>query len=147
MTAPAESLLQRYAAAVRAKDVEALMALYAEDVRIFDAWNAWSYEGAVAWRCMVGIWFGSLGVGNADVTFSDVRSFGGGDVRTVSAFVRYSAHGSDGVEAHAMDNRLSWVIQRQAASHGESWRIVHEHTSAPVGFSDMKAILQRSPAA
>lgn len=146
MATPAESLLQSYAAAVRAKDVDALMALYAEDVRVFDAWDAWSYEGQAAWRRMVEIWFGSLGAGTCDVSFSDVRSVGSGsngDMVTVSAVARYAAHGSDDDEARAMDNRLSWVMQRQ----GESWRIVHEHTSVPVGFKDMKAILQRLPAA
>jgi hypothetical protein len=41
-----------------------------------------------------------------------------------------------------MQNRLSWVLK----TGGHVRRIVHEHTSAPMGFEDMKAILQRAKA-
>lgn len=40
-----EELLDRYAAAARAKDAEAFLSLYADDVRTFDLWSAWSYDG------------------------------------------------------------------------------------------------------
>jgi hypothetical protein len=38
-----------------------------------------------------------------------------------------------------MHNRLSWVLR----TSGHVLRIAHEHTSAPIGFEDMKAILKR----
>lgn len=38
-----------------------------------------------------------------------------------------------------MQNRISWVLK----TSGHVLRIVHEHTSAPVGFEDAKAILKR----
>ena len=41
-----------------------------------------------------------------------------------------------------MQNRISWVLR----TSGHVLRIVHEHTSAPIGFTDMKAMLQRDPA-
>jgi hypothetical protein len=40
-----------------------------------------------------------------------------------------------------MQTRLTWVLR----TRGHVLRIVHEHTSAPVGFDDSKAILQRAP--
>src|SRR5207344_2011723 len=49
-------ILDRYKAAVRARDVEALMRLYDPKVRVFDAWGIWSYEGADAWRTAVEGW-------------------------------------------------------------------------------------------
>lgn len=47
-----EQVLQRYAAAVQAKDVDSFIALYANNVRIFDMRDRWSYDGAEAWRAM-----------------------------------------------------------------------------------------------
>ena len=38
-----------------------------------------------------------------------------------------------------MQNRITWVLQ----ASGHVLRIIHEHTSAPVGFEDAKAILKR----
>ena len=55
-----EQMLDAYAAAVRAKDVDAFVALYADDVRNFDLWAEWSYDGKEALRGMVAEWFGSL---------------------------------------------------------------------------------------
>ena len=40
--------------AVRAKDVASFVALYANDVRVFDMWECWSYDGAEAWRAVAG---------------------------------------------------------------------------------------------
>ena len=55
-----EEMLERYAAAVRAKDVDAFVELYADDVRTFDLWQEWTYDGKDALRGMVAEWFGSL---------------------------------------------------------------------------------------
>jgi hypothetical protein len=38
-------MLNAYAAAVRTKDVDAFVGLYADDVRNFDLWAEWSYDG------------------------------------------------------------------------------------------------------
>jgi ketosteroid isomerase-like protein len=35
--------------------------------------------------------------------------------------------------------RVTWSLARRESA----WKIVHEHTSAPIGFKDLKAILQR----
>ena len=43
-------LLATYESAVFKKDVETFMHLYDTDVRVFDAWGVWSYEGADAWQ-------------------------------------------------------------------------------------------------
>ena len=54
-----EEMLNAYAAAVRTKDVDAFVGLYADDVRNFDLWAEWSYDGKEALRGMVAEWFGS----------------------------------------------------------------------------------------
>ena len=125
-----QEMLERYAAAVRAKDVDAFVGLYADDVRTFDLWSVWSYDGKPALREMVSEWFGSLGDDEVvAVAFDDVRTRSGGEVAAVSAFTTFTALSPAGEELRSMNNRLTWVLQRD----GGSWRIAHEHTSAPAG--------------
>jgi hypothetical protein len=58
---PIDEVAAGYAAAVSAADVDAFVELYDDDVRVFDTWGRWSYDGLVEWRAMVREWFGSLG--------------------------------------------------------------------------------------
>jgi uncharacterized protein (TIGR02246 family) len=126
-----EQMLKAYAAAVRAKDVDAFMDLYADDVRNFDLWTEWSYDGKDALRGMVAEWFGSLGDDEEVVVeFDDVRTTDGGDVAAVSAFTTYAAVAPDGTRLRSMNNRLTWVLRKDADG---DWKVVHEHTSAPAG--------------
>ena len=132
-------ILESYQAAVLAKDAQALMRLYDPAVRVFDAWGVWSYEGAQAWQMAVEAWFTSLGGEKVRVSFEDVQSTVGREMAMVSAVVTYAGVSAQGEPLRAMQNRISWVLR----TTGHVLRIVHEHTSAPVGFEDMKAILQR----
>ena len=134
-------VLQSYAAAVLAADVEAFMRLYDPRVRVFDAWGVWSYEGSAAWRRAVEGWFGSLGNEKVKVTFDDVQTSPGRESSMVTAVVTYAGVSAEGRELRAMQNRLTWVLRTT-----DDLRIVHEHTSAPIGFTDSKAILQRQAA-
>ena len=135
-------ILGVYESAVFKKDVDAFMRLYDPDVRVFDAWGTWSYEGADAWRRAVEGWLGSLGAERVKVRFDDVKSVVGKEVSSVSAIVTYASLSAEGVELRAMQNRITWVLR----TVGHVPRIVHEHTSAPLGFDDMKAILVRDKA-
>jgi hypothetical protein len=58
---------------------------------------------------------------------------------SMSAVVTYAGVSAQGQELRAMQNRITWVLK----TSGHVLRIVHEHTSAPVGFEDAKAILKR----
>ena len=129
-----------YAAAVYERDVAAFMRLYDPSARVFDTWATWSYEDAAARRGSIAGWLGSLGDERVRVTFSDLRSSGSADLLAVSAVVTYAAWSAAGVELRSMQNRLSWVL---ACRDGEL-RIVHEHTSVPIGDHDLRGILQRS---
>jgi ketosteroid isomerase-like protein len=131
--------LDTYKSAVLARNVETFMHLYDPAVRVFDTWGTWSYEGAAAWRVAIEGWFASLGNESVRVTFQDVKMVGGQDFASMSAIVTYAAVSTDGQELREMQNRISWVFK----ASGHVLRIVHEHTSAPVGFEDAKAILKR----
>jgi uncharacterized protein (TIGR02246 family) len=125
-----EEMLEAYAAAVRAKDVDAFLDLYADDVRTFDLWTEWSYDGKDALRGMVAEWFGSLGDDVVAVEYDAVRTQTGEDVAAVSAFLTYRGLSAEGEELRSMNNRLTWALRRDA---GGLWKIAHEHTSAPAG--------------
>ena len=134
------ALLDRYARAVNEKDVDALFAMYDDDVCVFDLWGRWSYDGAAAWRAAVSGWFGSLGDERVAVAWDDVRDLVDGDIASVHGLVTYTGLGSDGSELRAMQNRVTWVLRRRGDG---GWRIAHEHTSAPADFETGKVTLRR----
>jgi ketosteroid isomerase-like protein len=125
-----EEMLAKYAAAVRAKDVDAFVDLYAGDVRTFDLWSVWSYDNKDELRGMVTEWFGSLGDDLVTVEWDELRTQDGEDVAGLSAFLTFRGLSANGEELRSMNNRLSWVLRKDG--DGE-WKIAHEHTSAPAG--------------
>ena len=135
-------IIETYKSAVFAKDVEALMRLYDQKVRVFDAWGVWSYENAETWQRTVESWFNSLGSERVKVTFDDVVLSDARESAIVSAIVTYASVSPDGSTLRSMQNRLTWGLK----TSGHVLRIVHEHTSSPIGFEDQKAILQRAAA-
>jgi len=133
---PIARMLEAYKAAVFAKDVEALMSLYDPDVRVFDAWGQWSYDGVQAWRGMVARWLGSLATERVVVDLDEVQKTVTQDVAIIHAFATYACISAEGNARHATRNRLTWVLRRRAGG----WRVVHEHTSVPVDFRTSTAI-------
>ena len=134
-------LTAAYSAAVKAKDAAAFMRLYEPKARVFDAWGVWSHEGAAAWQRAVEGWFASLGSERVIVAFEGLQSSQAGDFALVSTFVSYTGLSAQGQTLRALHNRLSWGLRMK----GHQLRIVHEHSSVPIGFEDMKAILLRQP--
>ena len=130
----------RYIAAVFEKDVDALMGLYDDDIRIFDLWGVWVYDSPAEWRQSVTDWFASVSEQQrVGVSFDDVHISATEDLATLLAVITYSEVGPDGATQESMQNRLTWILKRR----GDVWKIVHEHTSAPVDFETAKVDLQR----
>jgi ketosteroid isomerase-like protein len=134
-----EKLLHAYKTAVYAKDVNAYMALYDEHVRIFDMWEKWSSEGAGEWRKSAEGWFDSLGAERVVVEASEIKIRVGDALATLDGFVKFTAQSAEGAEMRSLTSRLTWVLQ----SVNHQWKIVHQHTSAPVAFEGAKAIFNR----
>lgn len=146
-----EILLTTYTNAVFEKDTETFLSLFDEDVRIFDMWGSWSYNGLAAWREMVTGWFSSLGADRDRVTFEEVEFFFSGDLATVTAFARFAAVSSRGEELRFLYNRITLIVRRDGAGSefragldpgAGGWKIIHQHTSAPIDGA-LKAILER----
>jgi ketosteroid isomerase-like protein len=132
-------LLESYKAAVLAKDVEAFLAIYDDDLHVFDMWGKWSLRGLDLWRGLIDEWFSSLGDEHVVVSFDEAASTQIGGLVVGHAILKYTALSAEGREIRSLDNRMT-VAARE--TH-ESWKIFHEHTSAPIDPASAKAILQR----
>jgi uncharacterized protein (TIGR02246 family) len=135
---PIRQALAAYQAAVLAKDVDAFVAIYADDARIFELWGRWEHDIA-SWREMAAGWFAFLGEERSVVEPHDVRTQVSGDMALLTASLTYRAVDPSGRQLRSLDNRLSWVLRRR----GGRWRVVHEHTSAPLAHENGKGILRR----
>jgi uncharacterized protein (TIGR02246 family) len=136
---PIHEALAAYQAAILAKDVEAFVALFSDDVVVFDMWGPWSQEGIAAWRAMAAGWFGSLGEERVVVEADDVRTSVSGDMATLTAFLTFRAVDATGKELRSLNNRLSWVLREQAGR----WKVAQEHTSIPIDGATGKGIFKR----
>ena len=138
---PFLQVLDRYAAAVGNKDVEAFMSIYDGDVHIFDVWDTWALQGKEAWREVIAGWFSTPE--GLVVSIDEARSVVGTDLAVGHAFIRYAAISSDGREVRAMGNRLTQVLRKTESS----WLITHEHSSVPIDHATTRAIFRRATAA
>ena len=133
------AFLDAYRNAIFQKDIEGFLALFDEDVRIFDMWEDWAVDGLAAWRGRVEAWFSGLGADRDKVEFDAIEILGAGELIAVSAFVRFAAVTEQGEELRHLWNRMTLLIQEKAGV----WKIVHQHSSAPVGGEGLKAKLER----
>lgn len=137
--APFQQVLRAYQAAVRGKDIDAFLAIYADDVQVFDMWGAWSLRGIDTWRRMATEWFSSLGSEYVVVGVEEVEANVAGDLAVGHAFLRYTGYSAQGVRLRSLDNRITVAMRRVDGG----WKIFHEHTSAPIDHETTKAVLQR----
>jgi ketosteroid isomerase-like protein len=141
-TDPVSVALASYAASALAKDADAFVSIYTEDLHVFDMWNQWELRGIDAWRKMAQGWFDSLGEERVVVTFADVTSTVGADLALGHATVTYTAMSAEGKELRSLDNRMTIAMRRA----GVSWKIFHEHTSGPLEHQTLKGMIKRGGA-
>ncbi|MGN6798425.1 MAG: YybH family protein [Gaiellaceae bacterium] len=132
-------VLEEYRAAVHAKDVDRFVSIFSDDVRVFDMWGTWSHDGIDSWRGLAEGWFGSLGDELVRVEFDDVQTTVAGDIAVLSAFLTFAGLSADGEELRSMNNRLTWGLRKIDGA----WKVVHEHTSAPVEMATGKVNVKR----
>lgn len=138
MISTPQQILEAYKAAVYAKDVDAFVSLYDPEVRVFDMWEQWSYEGLEAWRGMVNDWFGSLGTEQVEVDFLEVETVQTDDLAVIYSLVRYKGLSAEGKELRAMQNRITSAARKKDGG----WKIFHQHSSAPAAFETGKVMLK-----
>ena len=128
-----QSVLDRYVAAVEASDVEGLMALYADDVHVFDLIEPFERHGIESGREMITVWLNESG--RQECAIEDLEVLDEADLAVARASVRYGINMDEGTH-HIMWNRLTWTLRRIDGD----WKIVAEHSSVPLSNPDMQPI-------
>ncbi|HNO95423.1 MAG TPA: SgcJ/EcaC family oxidoreductase [Anaerolineales bacterium] len=135
-----QKVFETYQAAAYAKDVEAFLAIYHQDVHIFDMWEKWSYDGIAAWRGMVTGWFGSLGTELVKIEFNEMQITETKEMAIAHMIVTFRGLSAEGTELRSMQNRMTCVLK----NINGAWQIIHEHSSSPLEPSSLKAILHKA---
>lgn len=134
-----KALFTTYSDAVFKKDVGLFVSIFDDSLHVFDLWQ-WTFEGLPAWRQMAEGWFEWLGAENCVVAFSDIQTRESGDMAYATAVVKYTGMSATGEELRSLFNRMTWVAVREK----DTWKIVHQHTSAPADRETLKIVLSPS---
>ena len=115
------------ARALRAKDLDALMGHYADDVAVFDVRPPLQVDGAAAYRRNFTFWFAAVD-GPIDYEVQDQRIAAGETVAVCHSLCRVRVRRTDGGPTDYAVRLTSGLVKADGA-----WRIVHEHVSMPLG--------------
>ncbi|MEV6644951.1 nuclear transport factor 2 family protein [Amycolatopsis sp. NPDC051371] len=125
MTAVLAALVESRIGAVAAKDVETLVAQYAEDVTLFDALGPLRDTGRDVERDRLQQWFGAYR-STIDLRIKDLEVVADGDAGFAHYLFQVRGTMTDGTEVDM------WVRSTVGFRRGEDgWKIVHEHSSVP----------------
>ncbi|MGH7024829.1 MAG: YybH family protein [Caulobacteraceae bacterium] len=133
------ALEARFVDAVRAKNVNAIMRVYAPDVFVFDVVPPRQYVGAAAYRKD---WQGYVEHFKGQVKFdvSDLRIIVSGDMA-----YSHSIQTISGVDAKGTSTPMTVRVTDVYRKHGGAWKIVQEHVSVPVDLDTDKPDLTSAP--
>ncbi|AJW46552.1 MULTISPECIES: YybH family protein [Ralstonia] len=127
------ALIGEWAAAVRDKDIDAVMRHYAPDVVVFDVMPPLFVKGAQAYRRNWQGWFDAL-VDKADFQFIELHLEVGGDLAYCFSTNRLRARYRDGTQ-HDAQTRATVCFRKIDGR----WWVVHEHASVPMPVSGQHA--------
>jgi ketosteroid isomerase-like protein len=125
--------------AVRAKDVDGLMAAYAQDVVTFDLVAPFANRDASAVRKRVTDWFSSFQT-SIDYEVRDVTLFVAGDVAYEHHFTRVRGMAKSGAKIDMWFRET--VGYRKADGR---WKVTHQHSSVPFDMTSGKPLLDLQP--
>ena len=133
------ALLDRWSEAIRAKDIDRLMALYAPDIVYFDVVPPLHYTGSAAVRRNFLRWFDAWqsAIGQE---IRDVTIVASGDIAVAHLFVRASGTLKNGHEVGYWV-RATVCCQRT----NDRWLITHEHVSLPVDVASGRPAMDLVP--
>lgn len=132
-----ESVVDRYTAAVKSLDKQALLALYAPSLRMFDMTSPFELRGPETFAKRVDKWFVDMEGSVPGAKALQIESAASGDLAYMSMLMEYFDVDEEG-NRRGMTNRLTWVL----APDGDDWKIIHEHTSVPLDEETMEPMFQ-----
>jgi len=131
--------ITRYALAIRTKNLDLVSALFADDIRAFDAIMALQFQGKAAytehWKVCMGYAFGTplYEVHQLQVLVDNKLA--------VSHCLNHC-----GCENEKGEMQSSWMRSTQCwQQFGNDWKIVHEHFSAPFNPENGQALFDVKP--
>ena len=133
------ALLDRWAGAVRQRDIDRLMSLYSSDAVYFDIVPPLRFAGAAEIRRNFLRWFDSW-QSSIGVELRELNLSVSGDVAFAYMLHRTSGTLKDGRE---VDYWVRATLGCQRSARG--WLIQHEHISAPVDLKSGRVIMDSVP--
>lgn len=133
------ALLESRSEAMRLKDIDRLMSLYAPDVIYFDLVPPLKYVGAAALRGRFSDWFAGW---HSDIGMElrDLNILASGDVAAASMRLRASGTRKNG---HEVDYWVRTTNSCQRSPRG--WLIAHEHVSLPIDLESGSVVMDLLP--
>lgn len=126
-----------YKEAVWLKDAQALLNLYSPELVAFDMWDQGYYGSLKEWSPEIENWLGSLEEERVQVGFEQVQLYQSDDLGFASAYIKFQALDTDWKVLRGMTNRITVGFSKKSGS----WKVVHQHISAPVTSKDLTAVL------
>lgn len=118
-------MVESWAGAIRAKDVDRVLSHYAGDVVTFDLAPPLEYAGAEALAESLRAWFPTFR-GPLGYELRDLHVTAGKELAFCRSLNRISGSRTDGARTDV------WVrVTLGCRKTGDAWKIVHEHTSVP----------------
>ena len=131
--------IEALAQALRARDIDALMAHYAPDMVTFDFRPLLHLQSAAAYRKNFEAWFASV-QGPIGSETRDLRIATSGDVAFCHSLNHVRSTRTNGEKADY------WVrVTSGLRKMSGEWMIAHEHVSAPIDMETMQAALDLQP--
>ena len=132
-------LLDSWSGAIRTKDIERLMALYAPDIVYFDVVPPLHYTGSAAVRRNFLRWFETY-TGSIGQEIRDLHILASGNIAVAHLLIRASGTLKNGHEVGY------WVRATVCCQRADQrWVITHEHVSLPVDFESGSAVMDLVP--
>lgn len=133
------ALLDSRSEAMRTKDIDRLMALFAPEIVYFDLVPPLQYVGSAALRDRFSHWFEGW-EGPIGMELHDVKIVASGDVAGASMLIRASGTRKGGREVGY------WVrTSNSCRRSSDRWLITHEHVSLPVDIASGTAVMDLVP--
>jgi uncharacterized protein (TIGR02246 family) len=132
-------LIEQWAQALHAKDLNTLMSHYAPDILTFDILPPLQYHGIDAYRKNFEAWFAAV-QGPIAYEIRDLRITTGEDVAFCHSLNRVRSTRTTG------ETTETWVRVTVGFQKMEGlWKITHEHVSVPCDMETSRALLDLQP--
>lgn len=111
--------------------------LYHEETIIFDMWDQGYIANSSEWTKIITDWLGSLGDEKVKVEFEMINIHQSDNIGFASALIQFQAISGEGLILRSMKNRITLGFKK----FEEGWKVIHQHTSAPISSNGLTAIL------